>query len=195
MDASPQPFLDPMLWRHLRSVLQYLQHNKYPHVPNPPQCKKRASVALIVRVRPTAPTSEKYDPEICSNTSGTSQERLENYFAQRWVQQGEPEILFIKRASRNGDRWTGHIALPGGGRESADEDDCATSIRETKEEIGLDLTADHCMVVGNLPEQVVTTWWSKMPYVRAGCSILTLSALTIPQAYGAMSLRPSGHAF
>ena len=179
MDVSPEPFLDPMLWRHLRSVLQYLQQNQYPHVPNPPLCKKRASVALIIRVRPTTPTSKKYDPDICSDTIGTSQQRLDNYFAQQWVQQGEPEILFIKRASRSGDRWTGHVAFPGGGRESVDKDDCATSIRETKEEIGLDLTADHCMVVGNLPEQVVTTWWSKVPYVRAGCAILTLSALTI----------------
>ena len=164
--ARIEPFLDPMLWRQLRGALQFLQSHKYPYVPNPPSCTKRASVALIVRVRPATPTSEDFNPKVCGAAVGVSEKRLENFFAQQWVQQGEPEVLFIKRASRTGDRWTGHIAFPGGGRELNDQDDCATSVRETQEEIGLDLNADHCMLVGNLPEQVVTTWWSKKPYVR-----------------------------
>lgn len=160
-----EPYLDPMLWHKLNGVLQYLQKNQYPHVSNPPSCKKRASVALIVRIRPTDPTSATHLPE-SYGTALPSKQRLDSFFAQQWVQQGEPEVLFIKRASRSGDRWTGHIAFPGGGREEKDEDDCATSVRETHEEIGLDLNADHCMLVGNLPEQVVTTWWSKVPYAR-----------------------------
>ena len=166
-NAPVEPYLDPMLWRQLKAVLQFLQSNEYPHVPNPLPCKKRASVALIIRIRPSAPASAFYDSNTCGATVATSKKRLENFFAQQWVQQGEPEVLFIKRASRTGDRWTGQIAFPGGGRESDDETDCATSVRETHEEIGLDLNADHCMMVGNLPEQVVTTWWSKVPYVRA----------------------------
>jgi 8-oxo-dGTP pyrophosphatase MutT (NUDIX family) len=162
--SVPEPYLDPMLWRQLRGVLQFLQSNKYPHVPDPPPCKKRASVALIVRFRPLTPDSVTYDSNLCGATAATSEQRLENFFNQQWVQQGEPEILFIKRATRTGDRWTGQIAFPGGGREPNDGDDCATGVRETREEIGLDLNADHCMLVGNLPEQVVTTWWSKVPY-------------------------------
>lgn len=170
MDGSsgagvPEPYLDPMLWRQLKGVLQFLQNNKYPHVPNPSPCKKRASVALIVRVRPPAPDSMIYNSNSCGATAATSEQRLETFFNQQWVQQGEPEILFIKRATRTGDRWTGQVAFPGGGREPNDENDCAASVRETREEIGLDLSADHCMLVGNLPEQVVTTWWSKSPYV------------------------------
>ena len=162
-EIALEPYLDPMLWRQLRDCLHFLQANKYPHIPNPPSCKKRASVALIIRFRPPLAIPATFDTKSCGPSILSATERLENFFAQQWVQQGEPEILFIKRASRAGDRWTSHVAFPGGGREPGDEDDCAASVRETQEEIGLDLTADHCMKVGNLPEQLVTTWWSKQP--------------------------------
>jgi 8-oxo-dGTP pyrophosphatase MutT (NUDIX family) len=51
------------------------------------------------------------------------------------------EALFIKRATREGDPWSGQIALPGG-RRNADEDSLLlTAVRETYEEIGVDLAA------------------------------------------------------
>ncbi len=49
------------------------------------------------------------------------------------------ELLFIERATRNGDPWSGHMALPGGRVSPADVDDAATAERETSEELGLDL--------------------------------------------------------
>ena len=49
------------------------------------------------------------------------------------------EVLFIRRAEREGDPWSGHMALPGGRREPTDQDLLTTAIRETEEEIGLDL--------------------------------------------------------
>ena len=49
------------------------------------------------------------------------------------------EILFIKRAERDGDPWSGHMAFPGGHMEPDDSDLKESAIRETKEEIGLDL--------------------------------------------------------
>ena len=51
------------------------------------------------------------------------------------------ELLFIRRAEDPRDRWSGHMAFPGGRCEPGDSDLVATAIRETTEEIGLDLRA------------------------------------------------------
>ena len=49
------------------------------------------------------------------------------------------ELLVIRRADNELDPWSGHMALPGGGRESGDESVYDTARRETLEEIGVDL--------------------------------------------------------
>jgi 8-oxo-dGTP pyrophosphatase MutT (NUDIX family) len=46
----------------------------------------------------------------------------------------------IRRALREGDPWSGHMALPGGRQEPGDIDERATAIRETFEEVALDLS-------------------------------------------------------
>lgn len=51
----------------------------------------------------------------------------------------EPELLFVRRAEVPGDPWSGHMALPGGHRDSSDADIRETARRETREEVGLDL--------------------------------------------------------
>jgi len=50
------------------------------------------------------------------------------------------EALFIKRAARVGDPWSGQVALPGGRYEPEDRDLLITAIRETGEETGVDLS-------------------------------------------------------
>ena len=50
-------------------------------------------------------------------------------------------VLIIRRAERSGDPWSGHMGLPGGRRDQGDEQLLATAIRETREEVSLDLTA------------------------------------------------------
>ena len=51
----------------------------------------------------------------------------------------ETQILYIKRTDAQGDRFAGHVVFPGGKQEQ-NESLLETAIRETKEEIGLDLT-------------------------------------------------------
>ena len=53
--------------------------------------------------------------------------------------EGGLEALLIERAEREGDPWSGHIALPGGHVDPSDADLSATAERETLEEVGLDL--------------------------------------------------------
>lgn len=50
-----------------------------------------------------------------------------------------PELLFIERAERQGDPWSGHMAFPGGGRGPDDPDVQRAAERETFEEVGLSL--------------------------------------------------------
>jgi 8-oxo-dGTP pyrophosphatase MutT (NUDIX family) len=50
-----------------------------------------------------------------------------------------PRVLLMKRAERVGDPWSGHISLPGGGYQASDADLRVTAIRETREELGVDL--------------------------------------------------------
>ncbi|KAK5133359.1 hypothetical protein LTR08_007793 [Meristemomyces frigidus] len=144
--------MDPQLIAHTHSLLQTLSTSPYPDLPTPDNVPKRASVAFVLRITPSydhwppAPT-EKIDD-------------LDTFFAQEWVQHGEPEVLFIKRASRRGDRWTSHIALPGGKRDKTDADDKAAAVRETLEEVGLDVEA-YGIECGNLPHRLVTTHWGR----------------------------------
>lgn len=160
------PRTSTLINKDLRDVLQHLHEHPYPEVANPPDCKKRASVALVIRLRPDV----SYWPDssdFASTPSLSFEDRLKRFFNRAWVQHADPEVLFIKRAARTGDRWTSHVALPGGKREPTDESDWATGTRETLEEVGLDLDAEYCLPVGNLPERIVTTSWGKVTSVSS----------------------------
>jgi 8-oxo-dGTP pyrophosphatase MutT (NUDIX family) len=70
---------------------------------------------------------------------------------------GDPELLFIKRAEYPGDPWSGQVAFPGGREEIGDSNLMNTAVRETREEIGLDLERDGTFVgtLGDLRPQTV----------------------------------------
>jgi 8-oxo-dGTP pyrophosphatase MutT (NUDIX family) len=62
---------------------------------------------------------------------------------------GEPRVLLMKRIERAGDPWSGHISLPGGGYHASDASLLETAIRETREELGIDLSS--ARLLGSLP--------------------------------------------
>jgi 8-oxo-dGTP pyrophosphatase MutT (NUDIX family) len=49
------------------------------------------------------------------------------------------EVGYIRRSVHEHDRWSGQIAFPGGKKDDEDENDMRTALRETLEEIGLNL--------------------------------------------------------
>ncbi len=57
----------------------------------------------------------------------------------RGVSLHDAELLFIRRAERLGDPWSGHVAFPGGRRDPDDASLEFTARRETREELSLDL--------------------------------------------------------
>lgn len=63
---------------------------------------------------------------------------------------GELQILFIERASREGDPWSGHMAFPGGRVDDTDVSPQAAAQRETLEEVGLSLAG--CELLGQLDD-------------------------------------------
>jgi 8-oxo-dGTP pyrophosphatase MutT (NUDIX family) len=92
---------------------------------------------------------------------------------------GELELLLIKRAEHERDPWSGHVALPGGRAEAGDRTLEDTAVRETLEETGLDIRRDGRIlgVLDELHPRSAPVPILVRPYVAAveGCAALTLS--------------------
>ena len=71
------------------------------------------------------------------------------------LDEASAELLYILRTSRAGDKWSGHVAFPGGKREEEDGSDRAAAVREVEEEVGLKLEDDF-LFLGQLDDRVVT---------------------------------------
>jgi 8-oxo-dGTP pyrophosphatase MutT (NUDIX family) len=61
----------------------------------------------------------------------------------------DAEVLLIRRAEHPRDPWSGHMAFPGGRQEDGDADLVDTAVRETREEVGVDLRR-HAELLGRL---------------------------------------------
>ena len=68
------------------------------------------------------------------------------------------EMLMIRRATREGDPWSGHMGFPGGRKDPGDISNLACVLRETREEVGVDL-GEWGKPLGELSD--VNTGWRK----------------------------------
>ena len=74
----------------------------------------------------------------------------------RLPQPDSVEMLFIKRAVYESDPWSGHVALPGGRQEQQDRDLRETAVRETREELSIDVDT-RGEIIGTLDDVVPRT--------------------------------------
>ena len=78
---------------------------------------RRAAVAMIFRAANVAPVnSSRY-------------KNFDKFLNQEWAPRKHLELLFILRSHRTGDRWSGHVAFPGG-RQDKCETDYQSVVRE-----------------------------------------------------------------
>ena len=63
----------------------------------------------------------------------------------------KPNVLFIKRTENPGDSYSGHVAFPGGKMCDSDSNPLDTAVRETNEEVGINLN-DVSTFIGRLDD-------------------------------------------
>ncbi|KAJ7919057.1 hypothetical protein B0H13DRAFT_1990197 [Mycena leptocephala] len=129
-------------------------------IASPPTQPRRAAVSLIIRV---VPAPNAVFPEESSNPVTLSQ-----FFELDWVKDpaARPEILFLQREnpapedsgmSRLRNTHEAHVAFPGGRTEADDEGGLYTAMRQTWEEIGIDLAEKDYTCIGQLDDREITT--------------------------------------
>jgi len=74
-------------------------------------------------------------------------------------------ILFIRRASCEGDRHSGQVAFAGGKRDDVDDSLLATALREAEEEVGL--SPGDVEVLGHINHHHTISEFQVRPYVAA----------------------------
>ncbi|KAN0065793.1 hypothetical protein ACQY0O_000923 [Thecaphora frezii] len=116
-----------------------------------------ASQTLAATTATTKPGANLGDSTNSLGVADDLPTTLNGFFSQPWVQRGTPEVLYIKRAARVGDKWSAHVAFPGGRKEEGDENGLYTAMRETWEEVGIDLAEKEFQCVGQLDDREITT--------------------------------------
>jgi 8-oxo-dGTP pyrophosphatase MutT (NUDIX family) len=115
-------------------------------------------------------------------------------------------ILIIRRAERIGDPWSGQMGLPGGRASVDDTDLMATAIRETHEEVGIELDPMDCVATLDdlVPQTVLLPRIRVRPFVFlldrhrevlpndevAGAWWVSIDSLLAEGIYGVYEVRP-----
>ncbi|KAG5648233.1 hypothetical protein DXG03_006190 [Asterophora parasitica] len=131
-------------------------------IASPPTQPRRAAVALVIRVVPS--------PLAPLPPTPPTPPTLSEFFELDWVNDpnARPEILFLHRKNASDDEVSlaqsrlrntteSHVAFPGGRMEPEDEGGLYTAMRQTWEEIGVDLAERQYTSVGQLDDREITT--------------------------------------
>ncbi|KAF7339991.1 Nudix hydrolase domain-containing protein [Mycena venus] len=129
-------------------------------IASPPTQPRRAAVSLIIRVVPS--------PNAVFTPESSNPVTLSEFFELDWVNDpaARPEILFLQREnpapedsamSRMRNTHEAHVAFPGGRMEADDEGGLYTAMRQTWEEIGIDLAEKDYTCIGQLDDREITT--------------------------------------
>lgn len=93
-----------------------------------------------------------------------------------------PDVLLMKRVAHIHDRWSGQISFPGGKASDPEEPALAIAVRETQEELGLDLT-QNAQCIGSIDEIQAISRGKFLPmiiqpfvFVQTTEAVLTLSS-------------------
>ena len=151
------------------SYLSKLVKNLAKRKPKYLNSEKRASVCLILRLQENSNNSYNYNNDNNNNSNnGIIDSNMYDLYDKNekkiilddnnFDHFNELECLFIKRAIIQQDPWSGQVALPGGKQEEQDNNsDYNTAVRETHEEIGIDLTnQDNFHYLGQLDDRQIT---------------------------------------
>ncbi|KAI6045039.1 hypothetical protein EDC04DRAFT_2638138 [Pisolithus marmoratus] len=177
------------------SVVQLLSRALYSIRSTPPRViaspatqPRRAAVAIVIRVAPSAPPS----------ANDTPVPTLGQFFDLEWVnnRSARPEILFVRRSGFAPDGVPGptgdsgpkaksneeaHLAFPGGRTEDGDEGGLYTAMRQTWEETGLDLAEKDFICIGQLDDREITTSLGKrLLMILSPFVFLQLTPNTLP---------------
>jgi 8-oxo-dGTP pyrophosphatase MutT (NUDIX family) len=126
------------------------------------------------------------DHQPCEIEAGPDVRRAAILLVIRERDDGEPELLMIKRAEVERDPWSGHIACPGGRMEPHDADLAATAIRETLEETGVDIVRDG-RLIGQLDDLSPTTMALPPIVIRPFVAIVRDDVEIVPSEEVALS--------
>ncbi len=91
------------------------------------------------------------------------------------------EVLFIRRAEKTGDPWSGHMAFPGGHKDPEDDSLLAAAMRETWEEVGIDL---------HQSGQLLASLQPLRPLLRTGKDAMLVAPFVF-QLHKPINLRPN----
>ena len=155
----------------LSSILRKHSQFKSPKIIS--NSNKRACVAIIFRIGGHFDPHKKrmkFDSreellEFLENFPGKGEEQeldSSNHVHSRYVDNQDKfynncEVLFIQRAFNPKDKWSNHVAFPGGRVQENDPDLYSCAVREVQEEIGIDLRNDaNFLYIGQLDDQVAS---------------------------------------